>query len=124
MSHQEWVEWWLQTDYGSKGKVAWDSNHLSNVWNHFVQVAYSNEGSPKVMCKYCSAILEHPYAARKDANGKDARHGKTMTRHLGTSACKRAVSAGQQRGRIDKFLQSTVWISFGTICTTNLIEIG
>ena len=82
-------------------------------------------GSPKVMCKRCSAILEHPYAARKDTNGKDTRHGTTtMTRHLGTSACKKAVSTGQQRGRLNKFLHSTVWISFDIIYITNLIEIG
>ena len=112
MNHQEWVEWWLQTDYGSKGKVAWHSNHLSHVWEHFTQVAHSSDGSPKVMCKHCSAILEHPYAAKKDVNGKDARHGTTtMTRHLRTSACKRAVSGDQQRGRLDKFVLSTVWIS-------------
>ncbi|KAG0152779.1 hypothetical protein PDIDSM_2584 [Penicillium digitatum] len=74
MNHQEWVEWWLQTDHGSKGKVAWHSNHLSHVWDHFTQVAHSSDGSPNVMCKHCSAILEHPYAAKKDANGKDARH--------------------------------------------------
>ncbi|OQD95763.1 hypothetical protein PENVUL_c105G07924 [Penicillium vulpinum] len=49
MNHQEWVEWWLQTDYGSKGKVAWHSNHLSHVWEHFTQVAHSSNGSPKVM---------------------------------------------------------------------------
>ena len=48
----------------------------------------------------------------------------TITRYLGTSACKRAISTGQQQERLDKFLQSTVWISFGTIRTTNLIEIG
>ncbi|KAG0153109.1 hypothetical protein PDIDSM_2068 [Penicillium digitatum] len=91
MNHQEWVEWWLQPDYGSKCKVAWHSNHLSHVWDHFTQVAHSNDGSPKVMRKHCSAILETPYAAKKDANRKDARHGTTtMTRHLRTSACKRA----------------------------------
>jgi hypothetical protein len=31
MSHSDWVEWWLQTDYGSKSKISWDSNHLSDV---------------------------------------------------------------------------------------------
>lgn len=63
------------------------------------------------MCKHCSAILKHPYAAKKDANGKDARHSiTTMTRHLRTSAYKRAVSGDQQRGRLDKFIQSTVWM--------------
>jgi hypothetical protein len=77
------------------------------------------------MCKRCSAILEHPYAARKDTNGKDTRYGTTtMTRHLGTSACKKAASIGQQQGRLNKFLYSTVWISFDVIYITNLVKIG
>jgi hypothetical protein len=35
MSHNDWVEWWLQTDYGSKSDIRWDSNHQSAVWTHF-----------------------------------------------------------------------------------------
>lgn len=83
MTHNDWVEWWLQTDYGSKSKISWDSNHLSDIWKHYVQVAHSVDGTAKVMCKRCSAILEHPYTIKKDTNGKDERHGTTtMTRHI------------------------------------------
>lgn len=113
MSHSDWVEWWLQTDYGSKSKISWDSNHLSDVWKHYVQVAYSVDGAAKVMCKRCSAILEHPYTIKKDINGKDGRHGTTtMTRHLKTSSCVRAAGVNQQKGAISKFIKKTV-CSFG-----------
>lgn len=109
MSHSDWVEWWLQTDYGSKSKISWDSNHLSSVWKHYVQVAHSVDGAAKVMCKRCSAILEHPYTIKKDVNGKDGRHGTTtMTRHIKTSSCLRAVGANQQKGVISKFLEQVV----------------
>lgn len=113
MNHSEWVDWWLQTDFGSKTKISWDSNHLSDVWKQFAQVAHSADGAPKVMCKRCSAILEHPYTIKKDANGRDGRHGlTTMTRHIKTSACKKAAGTHQQRGGLNKFLQATVWKGF------------
>lgn len=31
MKHSEWVHKWLQTDFGSKSKISWDSNRLSDV---------------------------------------------------------------------------------------------
>ncbi|KAJ9482200.1 hypothetical protein VN97_g11237 [Penicillium thymicola] len=108
MSHSDWVEWWLQTDYGSKSKISWDSNHLSDVWKHYVQVAHSVDGAAKVMCERCSAILEHPYTIKKDINGKDGHHGTTtMTRHLKTSSCVRAAGVNQQKGAISKFIPKT-----------------
>lgn len=35
MTHSDWVDWWLQTDYGRKSKIHWDSSHQSDIWNHF-----------------------------------------------------------------------------------------
>lgn len=113
MTHNDWVEWWLQTDYGSKSKISWDSNHLSDIWKHYVQVAHSVDGTAKVMCKRCSANLEHPYTIKKDTNGKDGRHGTTtMTRHIKTTSCQKATGARQQKGEIKKFLQATVYSTY------------
>jgi hypothetical protein len=105
MSHNDWVEWWLQTDYRSKSKIGWDSNHLSSVWKHYVQVAYSIDGTAKVMCKHYSTILKHPYTIKKDIYGKEGRHGTTtMIRHLKTSTCQKASGLNKQKGEISKFL--------------------
>jgi hypothetical protein len=31
MTHSDWVDWWLQTDFGKQSRVRWDSNHFSEV---------------------------------------------------------------------------------------------
>lgn len=38
MAHNEFVEWWLQTDYGTRSKINWDSNHLSDVWSTLIRL--------------------------------------------------------------------------------------
>lgn len=114
MLHNDWVDWWLQTDYGSRSKINWDSQHgRAKIWKEFDQVAHSVHGTAKVMCKNCSAILEHPYATRKERAGqgessrKDSRHGTTtMIRHVNTSSCQRAASGRRQRDGITRFLQT------------------
>ena len=55
----EFVQWWLQTDFGRRKRLRWDSRHSSDVWNHFDQVSKATNGEPKVMCKYCRALLNH-----------------------------------------------------------------
>jgi hypothetical protein len=96
MNHTDWVDWWLETDYGTNNsKIAWESQHgsASETWKQFEQVAHTGTGSPKVMCKRCDVILEHPYATKKDDSGRVGRHGTTtITRHLQTSSCRKAVS--------------------------------
>ncbi|CEO59598.1 hypothetical protein PMG11_04270 [Penicillium brasilianum] len=59
------------------------------------------------MCKRCDAILEHPYATKKDANGRVGRHGTTtITRHLQTLTYQKATRVRQQRGGLKGFLHS------------------
>lgn len=114
MNHNEWVKWWLETDYGLHNhKIAWDSRHGSaaETWKEFDQVAHAETGSPKVICKRCDAVLEHPYAIKKDdsgtGTGKAARHGTTtITRHLQTSGCRRTASGRRQREGLTRFLQA------------------
>ncbi|OGE48028.1 hypothetical protein PENARI_c033G10472 [Penicillium arizonense] len=108
MSHSDWVDWWLQTDYGSKSKISWDVTHVSGIWKDYFQVAHSADGAAKVMCKRCCAILEHPYTTKKDANRKVGRHSTTtMTRHLKTTACDRTPTDNpfSQEGWEDDLLQ-------------------
>lgn len=84
MLRNDWVDWWLQTDYGSRSKIDWDlQNSRAKIWKEFDQVAHSIHGTAKVMCKNCSAVLEHPYTT-----SKYGRHGTaTMIRHVNTSSC-------------------------------------
>ncbi|CAG8359272.1 unnamed protein product, partial [Penicillium salamii] len=111
MNHSDWVDWWLETDYGSNNKIPWESQHgsASETWKQFEQVAHTGTGSPKVTCKRCDKILEHPYATKKDDSGRvgPSRHGTTtFTRHLQTSNYRKTVDIRQQRGGLKRFLQS------------------
>jgi len=107
MTHSDWVDWWLQTDYGRKSKIHWDSSHQSDIWSHFPQVAHGTDGAPKVMCKRCGQILEPPYSLSKGADGKDQRHGlSTMKRHLKTAGCQKANKG--HNAEITKFLKKGV----------------
>lgn len=37
----------------------------------FHQTANSSDGAPKIMCKHCGQILEHPYTIREERMGKN-----------------------------------------------------
>jgi hypothetical protein len=92
MEHNEWVEWWLQTEFGKKSKINWDSDR-QGVWAYFHQVAHGLDGAPKVMCKRCEKILEHPHTP---ITGNKGYHGtSTMAKHLKSAACLRSDKKGK-----------------------------
>jgi hypothetical protein len=104
--HTEWVNWWLETGYGKSTKIRWDSNHQTDTWQQFHQVANASNGAPKVMCKRCGQILEHPYTLRL---GSTARHGtSTMLRHIKSASCLRSSQKDPQKTALIKFIQSNV----------------
>ncbi|OQD78035.1 hypothetical protein PENANT_c095G04240 [Penicillium antarcticum] len=49
--HPEWVDWWLETDYGKTSKIRWDAAHQSEHWKQFDQVADATTGQPKGQMK-------------------------------------------------------------------------
>lgn len=107
MTHNEWVDWWLQTDYGRKSKIKWDSNRNTEIWNSYHQVAHSVDGAPKVMCKRCGKILEHPYSLSPNGIGKAQYHGtSTIQKHLKTAGCLRSENG--KKAEITRFLQKEV----------------
>lgn len=104
--HTEWVDWWLETDYGKTSKLRWDANYHSEIWKQFHQVALGSDGMPKVMCKRCGQILEHPSSPLRA--GGTTRYGtSTLLRHRKTLICVRALNGAPKLG-ITKFLQDTV----------------
>jgi hypothetical protein len=61
MVNDDFITWWLQTEFGSQMKRnIFDVKHQSGCWDHFEQVAAPQDGTPKVMCKTCNHILAHP----------------------------------------------------------------
>lgn len=110
MMHNDWVDWWLQTDFGSKSKINWDSARHSDVWNYYHQVAHNVDGIPKVMCQRCGAILEHPSTINPKAVGRVQYHGtSTMQKHLKTAGCLRSKQG--KRAEITRFLKKGVYFS-------------
>ena len=99
---EEFTKWWIQTNYGvtdsqkTKRRMNWDAQHSSEVWKHFDQVAAAKDGKPKVICKQCKAVLDHPQLG----NGTS-----TMIKHVKGSGCQRKVKGAG----IKQFLQQQVW---------------
>ncbi|KAJ5471453.1 hypothetical protein N7530_008810 [Penicillium desertorum] len=105
MSHNDFVDWWLETDYGRKSKIKWDSNRHTEIWNSYNQVAQVVDGAPKVMCKRCGKILEHPYTLSPTGIGKSQYHGtSTIQKHRKTAGCLR--SEKRKKAEITNFLQT------------------
>lgn len=104
MSKDDFVRWWLQTDFGSKKElqdtIHWDGKRSSSYWDQFDQVADEKTGQPKVMCKHCFNVLVHPGYRRAGLS--------PMKAHLKGAACQRMVPK-QQKG-IDQLIQDSVSI--------------
>lgn len=117
MAHNDWVSWWLETDFGKKSNIKWSSSHSSDIWENFLQIANSSNGAPKVMCKRCGGILEHPYSQtngkktnQTSVEGSNAKKNiqglSTMSKHLKTASCLKARPA--RKSDITKFLVKAV----------------
>jgi hypothetical protein len=104
MEHTEWVDWWLQTDYGGKSKIHWDTARQATIWSSFHQVAQITDGAPKVMCKRCEKILEHPHSIGPGQRGYQGT--STMAKHLKSASCQR--STGRKNAEITSFLKNGV----------------
>lgn len=93
MTSAEFLNWWFDTQFGAaddeKKKMHWDGRgHHSDIWVHFEQVAHYITGEPKVMCKRCEKILDHP---NHTLNGTNA-----LRRHLKTELCRKGRQAAKQ----------------------------
>lgn len=100
--NDDFCEWWLKTDYGSRIKRnIFESKRTAECWKHFHQVAAIKDGAPKVMCKTCNHLLNHP------ADGH--RGTSSMNKHFsqGIQCRKKAPTAND----IQKLMQKGVYRS-------------
>lgn len=67
--NDDFLEWWLTTEYGMKPKTehpSWDKRgYTSTAWQTFNQVAHIETGQPEAICKVCGVIVDHPGKATK-----------------------------------------------------------
>lgn len=83
MERDAFVSWWLQTDYGMKKRINWDTRHQSACWKQIDQVADAKTGKPAVMCNQCIAVLDHP---------ANCRHGtSSMNKHIKGVNCRKVA---------------------------------
>ena len=104
MSKNEFVKWWLQTDFGAKSEcrksVRWDAKRKkSETWSHFDQVAHYITGEPKVLCQRCKQIMPHPLHTGQGTT--------SMGRHFAGKTCQGATGSHQQD--IEQSLQCMVY---------------
>lgn len=84
MSKDDFVDWWLNTEFGKKKRLNWNGNRKATCWDRFDQVADAKTGKPGAMCRQCQKVLDHP------ANG---RYGTTaLHRHLAGPTCRKSTS--------------------------------
>jgi hypothetical protein len=106
MGKDEFVIWWLQTQYASqqdqRKKIRWNAKHHSDVWKHFDQVAHHTSGEPKVMCRRCGRILDHP---QHTMNGTTS-----MKRHLEGGICQKTANNAARQRNIQVSMQDAVCI--------------
>jgi hypothetical protein len=94
MVNDEFVVWWQKTEFGSRMKRnIFENKRQAECWKHFHQVASIQDGYPKVMCKTCGKILNHP------ANGH--RGTSSMNKHFSQGVnCRRVAPRSQDIRRL------------------------
>ncbi|OQD75278.1 hypothetical protein PENANT_c155G02862 [Penicillium antarcticum] len=104
MSAHAFVAWWLQTDYGRKKRINWDTKLRSSCWEGFMQVADIRTGKPAVMCTRCKAVLRHPATSRSGTS--------SMNHHLKSVQCQRARPTRTVKEMIEKSALNSPVASF------------
>ncbi|KAJ6086552.1 hypothetical protein N7467_005466 [Penicillium canescens] len=91
----EFLPWWLETEYGQqlngggRSRMKWSvMSHSAEAWEYFDQVAELSSGRPKVICRACSTLLDHPQhkshgtsAMGKHQRSISCRKGKKRASH-------------------------------------------
>jgi uncharacterized CHY-type Zn-finger protein len=102
---REFLGWWEKTEYGHKlngdgqSQIKWstESRH-ADAWKHFDQVADIDSGRPRVLCKACLTLLDHP---QYKGNGTSA-----MSRHQKSNSCRKGKKRGSHQTLIPDSLQN------------------
>lgn len=80
----DFLQWWRTTpsaaQFEKKGKtMQWGGSKYSAGWQHFIEVACIDDGTPQVYCIHCTLLVNHPAACR---NGT-----KTIKLHPQSQKC-------------------------------------
>lgn len=99
MSKEDFVVWWLETEFGKRKRLDWGGNRTAACWEQFDQVSNAKTGKPGVKCRQCQKVLDHPASGR---------YGTTaLNRHLAGPTCRKSTS---QKANIKLLLANAVCI--------------
>jgi hypothetical protein len=118
MSKNDFINWWLQTEYGSlsdhRKKIRWDAKRSSSAWDNYDQVAHHVSGEPRIMCRRCGKDFPHPH---QHANGTNS-----MKRDYEANKCRRAGNSAVKQQTIQQSIEFAVCyiISYNIYLYTNL----
>lgn len=120
--HQDdFFSWWRETEYGRQlvargiSKIRWSStSHHSPVWAHFDQVADSWSGRPKVMCRSCATLLDHPHYK---SHGPSA-----MAKHRGSQYCRKGQRGIRSIARTSHTIDPNLPIMTGGVGGSRIAE--
>jgi hypothetical protein len=80
MTNNEFVQWWLTTDFGrGKKRNLFEAERRASCWKHFDQVADIKDGTPKVMCKRCGTILHHPANSHQGTSSMNKHYTRNVS---------------------------------------------
>jgi hypothetical protein len=111
MSKNEFVAWWLNTEFGKKKRLNWSANRTATCWEQFEQVADAKTGKPGAMCRHCHKVLDHPASGRYRTTA--------LHRHLAGPTCRKSTT---QKADIKGLLANAVCTSI-SISSFNLLTI-
>lgn len=107
--HDIFIPWFQTTPYykamqehGSSKEACFNNPARRNqeIWANFQEAADINSGEPALICNFCSATIQHPFASATT---------KSMLNHLNSGVCrrspKRKASDDAHQTNITKYAQ-------------------
>lgn len=94
------INWWKTTPsaarFEKRGKyMQWGGSKRSHGWQHFIEVARFEDGTPQVRCIHCNILINHPGTG----NGT-----KTMNAHPQSQQCGYKGIPGSKNTSIKDFI--------------------
>jgi len=118
----DFIEWWLQTSSRREApqdtRFRFDTDATkAQIWQHYDQVAHYTSGEPKVMCRRCSKVLDHPNWTRNGTN--------SLRRHWASEKCQNSLTKASRNRRqphIQRLIEEAVSLRLNFISLSSFIK--
>jgi hypothetical protein len=95
----EFLEWHTKTIWYYKQeqrpskqvtRIAWGHRKQSKIWDQLCEVADKKDGTPKILCRRCDKILQHPAGKGKSSTNSSRTGTSHLKNHLQSDHCMQA----------------------------------